>query len=75
MVQLSWLDLYFGQCGRTGKYVHRNCKPPALNVLQVTLAHVVPEVVFPPEDLTFVGLRADKADMAQGVIPMCHTMS
>jgi hypothetical protein len=49
-------------------------RPFALNAFHVTVAHVIPEMVFPPEDLTFVDLQTDKTNMAQGIIPVCHTM-
>lgn len=54
---------------------HRSYEPSALDVLRVTLAHRVSEVVFPPKDLTSVDLQADKTDVVQSVIPVCRTMS
>ena len=54
---------------------NRSCKPSSIHVLRVTVAHVIPEVVFPPEDLAFVYLQADKTNVVQSIIPMCHTMS
>jgi hypothetical protein len=53
----------------------RRNRPSAVNALRVTVAHVVPQVIFSSEDLTFVKLQADKTNMVQGIIPMCHTMS
>lgn len=36
---------------------------------------MVTEVISAPEDFAFVDLQADKTNVIQSVIPMCHTMS